>query len=131
MKIELKTANLVDNQEPINPFISAQNQYRQPSARVDGVSFSTNSPPVRRFVIATSIIALGTASITGHSVPPAAFEGHRIVLPETPSASVAPVSARYDQLRQDIIASGVPLLSDEELRQEIQDRKGVRVESES
>ena len=130
MTIHLDTTKLVNNQTQSNPFISAENQYREPSARVDSVSFSTNALPVQRF-IATGIVALGTVSITTHAPLPPNFQGYRIVLPQTPSVNGASSSLRYEQLRREIVASGLPLLSDEELRQEIQDRRGIRVEPES
>ena len=36
----------------------------------------------------------------------------------------------YTRMREEIVASGLPMLSDDELRAEIQERKGVRGDSE-
>ena len=125
MTIHLEITKLTDNGPTMNLIVSSQHQYRVPSASADGVSFSMNSPQMRQFVMATGIIALGTAPITGSDGRPAIFEGHRLAVS---SKALVPLSARYEMLRQDIVASGVPLLNDEELRQEISERKGIRVE---
>jgi hypothetical protein len=49
---------------------------------------------------------------------------------EEGSENLSPAE-RYAQLRKWIVESGLPLLDDEELRQEIRERKGVRTELEA
>jgi hypothetical protein len=50
---------------------------------------------------------------------------------EEPDLDLHPGSAeRYARLKEEMVASGVPLLNDDELRAEIRERKGVKADQE-
>jgi hypothetical protein len=49
----------------------------------------------------------------------------------TPETAPAGAAERYARLKEEIVASGVPLLSDDELREEIRQRKGVKSEQDA
>jgi len=93
---------------------SSEYKYPQPSAGTDGASFPA-IPSAGVFAIPSTIGPFGTSSFPGSP------ESHR---------TSAPPTERYAQLKRDIVASGVPLLDDEELRDEIRDPKGVKSEPE-
>jgi hypothetical protein len=121
--------NLADNQPPaIDVFLSPEHQYREPSASADGVSFP--ALPKFAFIIATSIVALGTASPGSEAIDVTKFQGLKIVLPSASQAKATTTAERYARLKQEIVAAGIPLLNDEELREEIRSRKGVKREPE-
>jgi hypothetical protein len=52
-------------------------------------------------------------------------------MPQPPFILRTPLAKRLWELRQEIIASGVPLLSLDEVRKEVQERRGGVVEEES
>ncbi|OFW39796.1 MAG: hypothetical protein A3J28_09090 [Acidobacteria bacterium RIFCSPLOWO2_12_FULL_60_22] len=127
MEIQFEKTKLADHEPPADDgFLSPEHQYREPTASADGVSF----PPIPKvaFIIAATIIAFGTASPGSEAIDLKRFEDLRIVLPATSQANAATAAERYAQLKQEIVAAGVPLLNDEELREEIRSRKGVKSE---
>ena len=130
MEIQFEKTNLADPQLPaIDVFLSPEHQYREPTASADGVSFPA-VPKVPRFFVATTIIALGTAFLGSEGIDLKKFEDLKIVLPVASQATAATAAERYARLKQEIVAAGVPLLNDEELREEIRSRKGVKSEPE-
>lgn len=131
MNIQLDRAKLTDRQLPtIDLFFSRENQYREPTAGADGVSFPPQ-PTLKRFAIVTSTIMRGTVSTGGQHFDMSQFPDLTIVLPSASHRKRATAAERYAQLKQDIVASGVPLLDDEDLRAEICERKGVKAEPKS
>ena len=133
MQFHLDITNLAERQElRVNDlFFCQQNQYTEPTAGNDGVSFS-GVPFLKRFVVTTSIVALGTVSYAGrHSNVAETFRDLVIVLPDTLQKRAETAKERYAWLKREIVASGIPLLADDELRAEIRDRKGAREGSES
>ena len=48
-----------------------------------------------------------------------------------PSSTDVTAEDDYSRIREEIVASGLPMLSDDELRTEIRERKGVRADAES
>ena len=52
-------------------------------------------------------------------------------MPQPPFELRTPLAKRLWELRQEIIASGVPLLSLDEVRKEVQERRGGVVQDES
>jgi hypothetical protein len=97
------------------------------SASVGGISFST-LPPVRIAVLATSMFVMGTIPVQADPLSLAAFQDAGIQL-VIPTASDCAENDEYATLREAIEASGIPMLSDEEVRREIRERKGGDSES--
>ena len=130
MEIRFDRTNLADHQPPaIDAFLSPEHQYREPTASADGVSFPA-VPKVPWFIVATTIIAFGTAPLGREAIDPGKFQNLKIVLPATSQVKASTAAERYARLKQEIVAAGVPLLNDEELREEIRSRKGIRAELE-
>ena len=118
--IPLSSMSLVESPcvaEPTKVFLRPENSYPEPLAGCDGVSF----PPVpKRFLIATIVMASGTSPMESQRP----LNGLRLVVARGESQDSA--ARRYRQRRDEIVTSGVPMLDDEELRKEIQERKGIR-----
>ena len=66
-------------------------------------------------------------SETTQTIKPSATNG----MPQPPFVLRTPLAKRLWELRQEILASGVPLLSLDEVRREVQERRGGVVEEES
>ena len=71
-----------------------------------------------------SVGTLGTGFSISMNVEP--LENIRFISPSSHEPHTETTLERYKRLRGDIVAAGIPLLSDEELREEIRERKGVR-----
>lgn len=132
MKIQLDMTKLSDHEQlpTIDVFVRQEHQYPEPTAGADGVTFPP-IPTLKWLAGTTSIIAIGTASLTTQPIDTNKFQGLTIVLPATSQTRTATAAERYAHLKQEIVASGVPLLNDEELRAEIRERKGVKAETKS
>ena len=131
MEIRFDRTNLADHQPPaIDVFLSPEHQYRQPTASADGVSFPA-VPRVKPLIVAATatIIFLGTASPRSEAIDVRKFHGFKIVLPSASQAKATTTAERYARLKQEIVAAGIPLLNDAELREEIRSREGVKVVS--
>jgi hypothetical protein len=48
-----------------------------------------------------------------------------------PSASDSAAEDEYSRIREEIVASGLPMLNDDEVRDEIRERRGIRSGTES
>lgn len=108
----------------INLFVKPEHNYMEATAGCGGVSFPS-SASVKRFVVTASVVAIGTSPIVARStVKP--LQNVRLSLPIDGRRTPADIGEHYKRLRTEIVAAGIPLLSDEELREEIRDRKGVR-----
>jgi hypothetical protein len=128
MEIRLDRANLAEKQPPaIDLSFSPERRFRDPTAGADGVSFPA-VPTLTRLVVATTIIALGTSSLGSESIDEKKFQNRKIVFPSATQVKAATTGERYARLKQEIVAAGIPLLTDEELREEIRSRKGVKLE---
>ncbi|MEK7877464.1 MAG: hypothetical protein AAB325_14895, partial [Pseudomonadota bacterium] len=77
--------------------------------------------------MATGMIVLSTVSFSEQAVDLNRFQGLRIEVPKERCGQET-LAERYAQLKRELVASGVPLLSDDEIRAEIQERKGVKAD---
>jgi len=102
--------------------------YSQPMAGIDGASFPA-MPRLRHFAI-TGGIAFGTTSIGSQPPDLSAFEHCTIAVRVVPHDASVTLAEQYSRLREEIVASGTPMLSDEELRNEIRERRGARTGTE-
>lgn len=83
-------------------------------------------PTIRHFVGA-SVIALGTIVVHADTDDLNPFPNVTLELPDSGDRTSSESTAeRYQALRGEIVSAGIPLLNDDELREEIRDRKGVR-----
>jgi hypothetical protein len=99
------------------------NEWWWKEIRTDGASFPA-IPRLRRFAASTVIVmgiaSLGTPDLSG-------FEHRTIMLPSVPHGDEEMTPAEeYLKLRADIVAAGIAMLSDDELREEIRDRRRPR-----
>ena len=90
---------------------------------VGGISFSPTHL-LKRSALVRSIIVVGTIPFPGHDsdLLSQGIEAH-FVFPLSPDPTA---KDEYSKIREEIVASGLPMLSDEEVRVEIRDRKGGR-----
>jgi hypothetical protein len=111
-----------------NLFFRGENAGPQPSARTSGALFQA-MPNARLITLVTTVVvsALGTTSARG--VPDLTpLKNITIVLTGIPMATCTEETARerYERLRRAIAESGIPMLGDKELLEEIASRKGNR-----
>lgn len=125
MKIQLVSGDSLGRQR-INVFLQGEHHLADPSAASGGVSFPA-TPSLRRFAITTTVVALGTVSAVPDMKGSQPLQNVTLVLPtESSSMPTETTAAKFRKLKDEIVASGIPLLSDEDLREEIRDRKGAR-----
>jgi hypothetical protein len=99
-------------------------QHLPQSFEVGGVSF----PPfhlLKRTAVVTGVAMLGTIPLPATDYLDLAADGIEVVF-AFPSSSDLTAEDDYSRIREEIVASGLPMLSDEEVRTEIRDRKGSR-----
>ena len=128
MNIQIDTTLMEVNPEPTEIEVDAayfalefQNS-DQSSISVGGISFSA-LPVLRRAVIATNMAVMNM--IPHRAVDQAELQHIHFVFPTAPNY----VDDDYSRIREEIIASGLPMLSDEDLRREIRERKGGDAEN--
>jgi hypothetical protein len=118
-----------------NVFLKGEHAYPQPSAPADGATFpaipdGNHIARWKQITVATVVVsALGTSSVLRNIPNPRALPlvGFALELPSTVQHAPPEIAAeRYNQLRREIIAAGIPLLGDNELREEIASRRGER-----
>ena len=116
-----------DPTDVTNIFLRQDYAYPPPSAWTNGARFPS-IPNARALTLVAAVVvtAVGTAPVATTSPRPPA--GFALVLPSeaTPSA-VESRSEHYRRLRAAIVASGLPMLDDRELREEIESRTGDRL----
>jgi len=97
-------------------------EFQQSQTGVGGIS-SLPLSALRRTVLVASIAVVGTISppVQEPNVAPPLIEA-TFVYP----ASDAAAEDDYSQIRDEIVASGLPMLSDDEVRAEISERKANR-----
>jgi len=96
-------------------------QHSPQSFEVGGISFSTL---LGQTALVTGIAVLGTVPV---QVADGDLASHSIEAVFTfPSSSDLLAEDVYSRMREEMVASGLPMLGDEELRAEILDRKGRR-----
>ena len=117
-----------DHLPTIDGFSSTGFEYPKPTANADGVSLAT-VPRVAQGVVALMLF-FGTSSPGSQAIDLRKFQNLKIAFPSASQVETTSASERYAALKQEIVAAGVPLLNDEELRQEIRTRKGLRPEPE-
>lgn len=125
MNIEIDFDKLTNESSKLAFSNMTENQCPEPSAATDSVSFPA-MVPLKNFIFTAAFVVLGTTSPLGDQ--PIDLEEFRGLSFEFPSPTSGPVSAseRYAKLRQEIVAAGIPFLNDDELREEIRDRKGKK-----
>jgi hypothetical protein len=96
-----------------------------------GVGGISSSPLhlLRRTALVTSIAVVATIPLPRQDVD-LISNGIEVSF-VFPSSSDLIVEDEYSRIREEIVASGSPMLSDDEVRNEIRERKGVRGEIES
>lgn len=122
----------------VTSFIGSGYELPEPRAAVSSISVPGLPALDRRLTAArrafiASAIAVGT--MTAGPTPPQnpvgpvnlTIESVVVTVPE-PSVSAA---EEYARLREQIVAADIPLLNDEELREEIRERKGLKPEREA
>jgi hypothetical protein len=126
MNIKLDPTKL--DTQIIAGLVTTEHQIPEPSARVEGVSFP--ALPVFKRALSTSVFAVGAITV-GQPLNAADLRDFRVNI-ILASSELGPLNLaeHYAQLRQEIVASGVPLLNDEEVRLEIRERKGNKTERE-
>ena len=102
-------------------------EYQHSTSEVGGVS----SSPLQRLIrtgLVTGIAIMGTIPLPVEDVD-LTSSGIEVRFVFPPSDFVA--EDEYSRIRDEIVASGLPMLSDDEVRAEIRERKGVRGDTES
>lgn len=128
MNIQLDMIRFENSEQLRAPDVVSDHKYSKPSTAADGVTFPA-LPTLKKFAIATTgVIALSTVAPGKPPVDVTRFQGLeiRLAFPATPEGSTASAGERYARLKEEIVASGLPLLDDDALRVEISERKGVR-----
>lgn len=125
MNIQLDVTKM--NAEFIPVLIAPSHQLSETSARIDGISLP--DVPILKRTIADSVIGFGTITV-GEPLDLGGLQDLKvhIGLPASEARSLN-LAEQYARLKEEIVAAGIPLLSDEELRAEIRERRGVRSES--
>lgn len=117
----------------VAPFFNAsKHKYLFPRARVEGASFP--AMPMPRRAIATGTNPEGTITIGVEPIDYATgpqLEIDLMLSPEPDPGRAVTAAERYANIRRAMSEAGYPLLNDEEVRQEIAERKGVRAEPEA
>jgi hypothetical protein len=134
MTIQLDTTRLSRSERAslICGFITPEHQYVEPKAGVEGVSFP--AVPTLTRAITPGMFTSGATSTGSEPLDPSAYQDLRIdlVFPtDADQGRVAAAAEQYAQLRADMEKAGLPLLDDEDLRQEIRTRRGIRAEPEA
>jgi hypothetical protein len=124
MKLDMTAAENDQKLRTPDFWLFSNDQYSKPSTAVDGVSFPV-LPTFKKFAIATTgIVASSTATAERIDVSRSRIEVNLTFYASANGDQTA--AERYAQLRDDIVASGVRLLNDNELREEIRDRRGLK-----
>jgi hypothetical protein len=131
MAIQIDTAKLENNDDRSVVFVLPTPEYQvgEPQIGVMGVSFP-RVPTLKR-AMTTSIFAFGSTTVESEAVKSLDLKINLIFPADPEESENLSAAERYVQLRKEIVESGLPLLNDEELRQEIRERKGVKTESEA
>ena len=109
---------------------ASENQTPAPTAHSDGISFPNamvTDNPLRKSVWGGVMAAAAVGALTLGIEPVDLSRLQDITIltgPVNPSAQSDTVEV-YQKLREEIVAAGIPLLTGEELRQEIRERKGL------
>jgi len=131
MAIQIDITKMGDNEDRSLVFLPPTSEYQvsEPQIAVMGVTFPKTARPKRP--LTTDYLMFGTypLEIKEIDLPKLCIA---LVFPSEMDESGNPVATeRYAQLRREIVESGLALLSDEELRQEIRERKGAKAEPEA
>ena len=119
MNFEMNRINKMNDQNVPELFLGHEHAGPKSSAASDGALFPP-IPSLKHIALTTATFAVrGTASA------PMLTRGRPVHLVLGVRAA-EDSGAKYNQLRAAIAASGLPFLSDDELRSEIADRKGIK-----
>jgi hypothetical protein len=100
---------------------SCRPEYQQSEGGVGGIS-SLPLTALRQAILIASIAVAGTIPVPIADTD-SPYEGIEATF-VFPSSSEVATEDQYSRIREEIIASGIPMLDDEELRHEIRERKG-------
>jgi len=95
-------------------------QHSEPTG-VGGIGSSSMSL-LRRTALITAIAVTGTIPLPAEAAIYSGIEATFVF----PSSSDQIVEDEYSRIREEIVASGLPMLNDDEVRAEIGERKGAR-----
>jgi len=131
MNIQLDMTTSEKSQQLPTPdfFLVTAHQYSKPSTAADGVSFP--ALPIFKKFATTGVIALSTVAVGNEAVDLAEFQSFEFHFAFHALPDAVPAAELYARLKEEIVASGVPLLNDDELRAEIRERKGVKSEQDA
>ncbi len=103
-------------------------QHSAQSLGVGGISFSP-LPLLKRSALVASVFVIGTIPLpmADSDLMVNGIEASFVF----PSASDISANDEYTRIREEIAASGLPMLNDDEVRAEIRERKGARSDTES
>lgn len=123
-------SNSTEYRQAMIDLVSCRPEYQHstPSSGVGGIYFSP-SHLLKRTALVTSIVVVGT-------IPPPTGDidlGSNGIEATFvfPSPSDFNTEDEYSRIREEIVASGLPMLNDDEIRTEIRDRKASRGDTES
>lgn len=120
MNIQIDTTRF-DTPSPFSEMeVFLNSGFQRTSANVGGMSFSS-APTLGKLLVATVIGTIPVAPVDLATLPNL---GIQLVLREPDNTD-----DDYSRIRQEMIASGIPMLSDDELRREIRERKGGDLET--
>lgn len=103
-------------------------EYQHSAQGLGGIS-SCPLRLLRQTAIVTGIVLIGTTPppVGDVDLTSIGIEANFVF----PSSSDATTEDEYSRIREEIAASGLPMLSDDEVRAEIRERKGVRGDTDS
>jgi hypothetical protein len=134
MNAQFETASTPEHRQVMIDLDACRPEYQhstQPLS-VGGISFSP-FPTLKRTALA-GIFVIGTIVIGTIPIPVGDFDSMLGGMETTfvfPSASDSAAEDEYSRIREEIVASGLPMLNDDEVRDEIRERRGIRSGTES
>jgi hypothetical protein len=124
MGAQVQTISLSESNEAMIILDAWHPEYqRSESSGVGGICSSPLSLLKRTALVAT-VVAVGTIPVPVEAAD-LLYNGIEATF-VFPSASEVPEEDEYSRIRREIVASGLPMLNDDEVRVEIMERKGIR-----
>ena len=129
MNAQFETASTPEHRQVMIDLDACRPEYQHSTQAlsVGGISFSP-FPSLKRTAL-TGIFVIGTIPL-----PVGDFDlmlGGMETTFVFPSASDSAAEDEYSRIREEIVASGLPMLNDDEVRDEIRERRGLRSGTES
>jgi hypothetical protein len=131
MAIQIDITKMENNEDRSLVFPPPKSEYQvgEPQITVMGVTFPKTSSPKRP--LTTDYLMFGTYPLEREGIDLPKLNIALVFPAEMDESGNLVTAERYARLRKQIVESGLSLLSGEELRQEIRERKGVKTESEA